>query len=52
MQDLLGLGSSARMNTPGSAAGNWRWRARTGAMSADLARELHALTETFERLSR
>jgi 4-alpha-glucanotransferase len=26
MQDLLALGSDARMNTPGTAAGNWRWR--------------------------
>lgn len=27
MQDLLNLGSDARMNTPGTAQGNWRWRA-------------------------
>jgi 4-alpha-glucanotransferase len=26
MQDLLGLGSSARMNSPGTTVGNWRWR--------------------------
>ena len=26
MQDLLGLGSEARMNTPGVAGGNWQWR--------------------------
>lgn len=26
MQDLLGLGSEARMNTPGQASGNWAWR--------------------------
>jgi 4-alpha-glucanotransferase len=26
MQDLLGLGSDARMNTPGTVEGNWRWR--------------------------
>ncbi len=26
LQDLLGLGSSARFNTPGVAAGNWQWR--------------------------
>ena len=26
LQDLLGLGSEARMNTPGTAAGNWSWR--------------------------
>lgn len=27
LQDLFGLGSDARMNTPGAAEGNWRWRA-------------------------
>jgi 4-alpha-glucanotransferase len=26
VQDLLGLGSAARLNTPGIAGGNWRWR--------------------------
>jgi 4-alpha-glucanotransferase len=26
LQDFLGLGSGARMNTPGQAIGNWRWR--------------------------
>jgi 4-alpha-glucanotransferase len=29
LQDLLSLGSEARFNTPGVAAGNWRWRCRT-----------------------
>ena len=27
LQDVLGLGSEARMNTPGLAEGNWTWRA-------------------------
>jgi len=26
LQDLLGLGSESRMNTPGVAGGNWQWR--------------------------
>ena len=26
LQDVLGLGSNARMNTPGTASGSWRWR--------------------------
>ena len=30
-QDLLGLGSESRMNTPGTATGNWAWRAPAGA---------------------
>ena len=30
-QDVLGLGSEARMNTPSVAGGNWRWRLRPGS---------------------
>ena len=30
LQDLLGLGSEARMNRPSTASGNWRWRFRDG----------------------
>ncbi len=36
-QDLLGLGDEARMNTPGTATGNWRWRAAEGSFDAALA---------------
>ncbi|MDZ7828633.1 MAG: 4-alpha-glucanotransferase [Halofilum sp. (in: g-proteobacteria)] len=32
LQDLLGLGSEARMNVPGRRAGNWCWRFREGAL--------------------
>lgn len=49
MQDLLGLGSEARMNRPGTPTGNWRWRCRTGALTPELARRLRALTEWCER---
>jgi 4-alpha-glucanotransferase len=31
-QDILGLGSDARMNKPGTAEGNWRWRLREGQL--------------------
>ena len=48
-QDLLRLGSEARMNTPGQAGGNWQWRYRPGALGADVARWLGELTETFGR---
>ncbi|TVS08353.1 MAG: 4-alpha-glucanotransferase, partial [Gammaproteobacteria bacterium] len=34
MQDLLGLGSEARMNTPGQAEGNWRWQLPEAALDA------------------
>jgi 4-alpha-glucanotransferase len=40
MQDVLGLGSEARMNTPGTDNGNWRWRFEWEAIPADLAPRL------------
>jgi 4-alpha-glucanotransferase len=35
VQDLLGLGSEARMNLPGTTAGNWQWRLRPGEPDAE-----------------
>jgi len=49
VQDLLGLGSEARMNSPGQAEGNWRWRLGGGELDAMLARRLHAATEIYGR---
>ncbi len=37
MQDVLHLGSEARMNTPGTDSGNWSWRFEWEALPADLA---------------
>jgi 4-alpha-glucanotransferase len=37
LQDLLGLGSEARMNTPGVPDGNWSWRAAPGALGGTCA---------------
>jgi 4-alpha-glucanotransferase len=39
-QDLLGLGSDARMNTPGVPDGNWSWQAAEGAFTDALAARL------------
>lgn len=50
LQDVLGLGSDARMNSPGLAEGNWAWRVPDGALTDDLARTLHAFAHTYERL--
>ncbi len=50
MQDLLELGPAARMNTPGIASGNWRWRMLPGAADRDLAKKLRLYTGTFRRL--
>lgn len=42
-QDILGLGSTARMNTPGEEHDNWTWRLRAGALTRELAEHLHKL---------
>jgi 4-alpha-glucanotransferase len=49
MQDLLHLGSEARMNTPSAATGNWTWRYWPGALHPDFATQLAALTEVTDR---
>jgi 4-alpha-glucanotransferase len=49
-QDLLGLGAAARLNTPGTAHGNWSWRLEAGALTADLARWLRDETARAARL--
>jgi 4-alpha-glucanotransferase len=43
-QDLLGLGSEARMNTPGVAESNWSWRLLPGELNADVARRVQEIT--------
>jgi 4-alpha-glucanotransferase len=50
LQDVLGLGSEARMNTPSVKTGNFRWRFQLGAPSAALAGKLAALAEVSDRL--
>jgi 4-alpha-glucanotransferase len=49
-QDVLGLGSQARMNFPGRAAGQWRWRLEPGALTARHAKRLRALTQATQRV--
>ena len=50
-QDLLGLGSASRLNTPGTAVGNWTWRAPVGAFDAGLATRLREAVSTAHRLT-
>ena len=50
MQDWLGLSSAARMNTPGVAEGNWRWRLAPGAATPALAAAMRDLTARGGRL--
>jgi 4-alpha-glucanotransferase len=49
MQDVLGLGSEARMNLPGRASGAWKWRLEPGRLTADHARRLREATEEAGR---
>jgi len=49
-QDVLGLGSEARMNIPGRATGSWRWRMQPGALTSEHARRLRAVSEEAGRL--
>ena len=49
-QDLLGLGSEARMNTPSTVGTNWLWRALPGSFTEELAGRLRHEMEIYERL--
>jgi 4-alpha-glucanotransferase len=49
-QDLLALGSEARLNTPGTAAGNWSWRLPHGALNDDLAHRFAELNRIYGRI--
>ena len=49
LQDILHLGSEARMNTPAARAGNWTWRYHPHALHPDFAAHLAALTEMTDR---
>jgi 4-alpha-glucanotransferase len=49
LQDLLNLGTDARMNVPGSVEGNWRWRATQDMLSAPDFQWLADLTKTSNR---
>ena len=48
-QDVLGLGSEARMNDPARAGSNWRWQLTPGALTPALARRLREATEAAGR---
>jgi 4-alpha-glucanotransferase len=48
-QDVLGLGSEARMNRPGQTHGNWKWRLERGQLTQALAVRLRELARTHDR---
>ncbi|MXW64100.1 MAG: 4-alpha-glucanotransferase [Bacteroidetes bacterium SB0662_bin_6] len=49
MQDLLGLGTEARMNTPGVLGGNWGWRFTKSQLTPDIEERLKKLTRRYGR---
>jgi 4-alpha-glucanotransferase len=46
---VLALGSEARLNTPGTAIGNWSWRLPPGALNAALAEHFTLLNRMYGR---
>jgi 4-alpha-glucanotransferase len=48
-QDVLGLGSEARLNTPGRPDGNWKWRLRRGQLTSEHAARLREATSAAGR---
>ena len=49
LQDVLGLGSFARMNSPGKADGNWAWRYRAEMLTGELRERLRELIRLYGR---
>jgi 4-alpha-glucanotransferase len=49
MQDVLNCGAEARMNTPSTVGGNWRWRLKTGQADEEAGKALRGMTELYGR---
>ena len=49
LQDVLGLGSEARMNTPSKPTGNWRWRYNPCQLTSEIRARLRDLTSIYDR---
>lgn len=49
LQDILGLGTEARMNFPGKDQGNWSWRYQSAALTQEVCNRLKAMTEIYDR---
>ena len=50
IQDVLGIGSEGRMNTPSTVGRNWRWRALPGVFTKELAEKIHHSMRLYGRL--
>ena len=51
LQDYLGLGSEARINTPGTSAGNWRWRVIDTQLTPDICDNIASMVSASGRVS-
>lgn len=49
VQDYLGLGSEARINTPSTLGNNWTWRMKKGSLSKDIIEKIRMLTKLYGR---
>ncbi|NLL77389.1 MAG: 4-alpha-glucanotransferase [Clostridiales bacterium] len=50
MQDYLGLGSEARINTPSTLGDNWKWRLTSGQLDDELAEKIRKMTKLYGRI--
>ncbi len=50
LQDVLGLGSEARINTPSTHSGNYHWRYQPGSLKPEFAQKLAAMAEVTDRI--
>ena len=50
MQDYLGLGSEARINTPSTLGDNWKWRMKKGQLTEELAEKIYKLCKLYGRV--
>ncbi len=49
VQDYLGLGAGHRINTPGTASGNWQWRTVKGELTEELSSKIAGLVKLYDR---
>ena len=52
MQDYLGLGSEARINTPSTVGDNWKWRMQPGSFTEELAEKMKAYARLYGRVAK
>ena len=50
LQDILGLGTNARMNIPGTVGNNWEWRFKKNKLTSNIIERMRTLTEESKRM--